>query len=49
MIYETNYKRMEKLGFFEMTEQYVKIENGPFMDLTVEKIGNRDINSLNFV
>jgi len=43
MIYETNYKRMEKLGFFEMTEQHVKIENGSFMDLTVEKIGNNEI------
>jgi len=40
MIYETNYKKMEKLGIFSLSElgEHTKIQNGPWMDLSVEVI-----------
>lgn len=44
MIYETNYKKMEHLGIFELSElcEHTKFKNDPYMDLSVEVIAKND-------
>ena len=36
MIFQDNYKRLKELGFLDV--KYLKIENKPFMDLSIERI-----------
>lgn len=44
MIYETNYERMQKIGFFNLKEieDHRRIKNEPYMDLSVEVIWKTD-------